>query len=128
MSNAPVVSTIIDNLLLPDEQFFEICSQLNEGQEYLFNLVMQYVLHCKLAEKNYELLTKPFQIFLSGGAGIGKSFLIKTINECIKRVLRYKNQKLDQPSILVTTSTGKAATGISGITLLSAFHLPVKPG
>ena len=126
--NATAVSTIIDNLLLPNEQFYEICSQLNEGQQHLFNFIMQYALHCKLAEKNNESLPKPFQIFLSGGAGIGKSFLIKTINECIKRVLRYKNQNLDQPSILVTTSTGKAATGISGTTLLSAFHLPVKPG
>ena len=33
--NATAVSTIIDNLLLPKEQFYEICSQLNEGQQYL---------------------------------------------------------------------------------------------
>ena len=30
-SNAPAVSTIIDNLSPPNEQFYEICSQLNEG-------------------------------------------------------------------------------------------------
>ena len=77
--NATAVSTIIDNLLLPNEQFYEICSQLNEGQQHLFNFIMQYALHCKLAEKNNESLPKPFQIFLSGGAGIGKSFLIKAI-------------------------------------------------
>ena len=29
VSNAPVVSTVIDNLLLPNEQFYQICSQLN---------------------------------------------------------------------------------------------------
>ena len=29
VSNAPVVSTIIDNLLLPNEQFYQICFQLN---------------------------------------------------------------------------------------------------
>ena len=54
---------------------------------------MQYVAHCKLAEKNNELPPKPFQIFLSGGAGVGKSFLIKAITEYLKRVLRYPNQK-----------------------------------
>ena len=32
VSNA---STIIDNLLLPNEQFYEICSQLNEGQQHV---------------------------------------------------------------------------------------------
>ena len=31
LSNAPVASTIIGNLLLPIRQFYEICSQLNEG-------------------------------------------------------------------------------------------------
>ena len=71
---------------------------------------------------------KPFHIFLSGGTGVGKSFLVKTITEYLKRVLRYPNQYLDQPSVLVTASTGKAATGINDITLHSAFHLPVKSG
>ena len=70
---------------------------------------------------------KPFQIFLSGGAAVGKSFLIKAVTEYLKRVLRYPN--LDQPSVLVTACTGKAAiNGINGITLYSAFHLPVKSG
>ena len=124
--NATAVSTIIDNLLLPNEQFHEIYSQLDEGQQHLFNFIMQYALHYKLPEKNNELPPKPFQIFLSGGAGVGKSFLIKAITEYLKRVLRYPNQNLDQPSVLVTASTGKAATGINGITLHSAFHLSVK--
>ena len=89
---------------------------------------MQYVVHCKLAEKNSELPSKPFQICLSRGAGIGKSFLSKAITEYLKRVLRYPNQNLDQPSVLVTAYTGKVATGINGITLHFAFHLPVKSG
>ena len=51
VSNAPLVSTIIDNLLLPNEKFYEIYSQLNEGQHHLFNFIMQCALHCKLVEK-----------------------------------------------------------------------------
>ena len=31
-------------------KFYEICSQLNEGQQQLFNFLMNYALHCKLAE------------------------------------------------------------------------------
>ena len=89
---------------------------------------MQYALHCKLAEKNNELPLKPFQIFLSGGAGVGKSILVKALTEYLKQVLRYPNQILDQPPVLVTASSGKAATGINGITLHSAFYLPVKSG
>ena len=128
VSNATVVSTITDNLSLPNEQFYEICSQLNEGRQHLFNFITQYTLHCKLAEKNNELPPKTFQIFLSGGAGVGKRFLIKAITEYFKQALRYSNQNLDQPFVLVTVSTGKTAIGINGITLHSAFHLPVKSG
>ena len=129
MSNEPVVSTVTDNLLLPYEQFNELCSQLNEDQQHLLNFIMQYVLNCKLAEKNNELPPKPYQMFLSGGTGVGKSFLIKPITEYLRQVLRYPNQNLDQSSVLVTASTGKAATGVNGITLHSAFHyVSVKSG
>ena len=43
-------------------------------------------------------------------------------------VLRYANQNLDQPFLLVNASTGEAATDVSGISLHTAFHLPVKLG
>ena len=66
---------------------------------------------------------KLFQILLSGGVGVRKSFLIKAITELLKQVLRYPNQNLDQPSV---DPKGKAATGINGITLHFAFHLTVK--
>ena len=49
--NATAVSTIVNNLLLPNGQFYEICSQLNEGQQHLFNFIIQYALHCKLAKR-----------------------------------------------------------------------------
>ena len=32
LSNAPVPSTVVDNLLLPNEEFTEIYLQLNDGQ------------------------------------------------------------------------------------------------
>ena len=59
---------------------------------------------------------------------LDKSFLIKAVTEYLKWVWRYPNQNLDQPSVLVTASTRKAATGINGITLHSAFHFPAKSG
>ena len=100
----------------------------NESQQHLFNFTMHYAVNFKLAEKNNELPPKPFRIFLSGGAGVGKSLLIKAITEYLKWVLRYQNQNLDQPSVLVTACTGKAVRGINEITMHSAFHLPVKSG
>ena len=40
VSNATVVSEIIDNFF-PNEQFYEICSQLNKGLQNLFNFIIQ---------------------------------------------------------------------------------------
>ena len=84
VSNVPVVSATIDNFLIPNKKFYEICSQLNEGQHHLFHFIIQYALHCKLTGKNNELPPKPFQIFLSGGGGVGKSLIIKAVNEYLK--------------------------------------------
>lgn len=36
ISNAPIAPTIIDSLLLPNEQFYEMCPQFNESQQHLF--------------------------------------------------------------------------------------------
>ena len=77
---------------------------------------MQYALHCKLTRKNNKFLPKPFQIFLN------------VLRYPIIRNLRHPNQNLNQPSFLMTASTGKGATGISGVTLHFTFHLPVKSG
>lgn len=85
---------------------------------------MQFTLHCKLAEKNHELPSKPFRMFLSGFAGVSKSFLITTITKYVKRVLRYPKQYLDQLYVLVTVSTGKYAISVNRISLHSQFHLP----
>ena len=63
VSNAPVLSAIIDNLLLPNGKFYEICSQLNEGQQHLFSFIIQYALHCKLLEKMMSCHPKHFKYF-----------------------------------------------------------------
>ena len=68
----------------------------------------------------------PFYIFLSGGGGVGKSFLVKLIAEYCRRMLQFDGQKSEQPSIILTASTGKAGAEINGVTLHSAFSLKIK--
>ena len=65
-------------------------------------------------------------IFLSGGAGVGKSYSINIITEQLRKILKEPVQNCEkEPSVLVTASTGKAATNINGTTLHSAFTLPL---
>lgn len=68
----------------------------------------------------------PFYIFLSGGAGVGKSHCIHTIYQSAVRTLQKAGHKTDLPAVLLTAPTGKAAVNIGGTTLHNAFHLPVK--
>ena len=74
---AGIRRTSINNIFLPNDQgFFEMCYQFNEEQQHLFNFMMRYAVKCCLAEKYHDLLPDAFQIFLSGGTGVGKSFLV----------------------------------------------------
>ena len=120
--NVSVVAISQQTILLPNDQFYDMCFQLNFKQ-HLFDFVMQYAVKCRYHECNNQPLPDAFYIFLSGGGGggIGKSFLVNTVTQYLKRVLRFPG-----PSALVTASTGKAATCINETTLHAAFQLPIK--
>ena len=66
-------------------------------------------------------------IFLTGGAGVGKSVVIRTLDQALRR---YYNSKaidaLDQIRVLKCAPTGSAAFNIEGQTLHHAFAIPVQ--
>lgn len=67
---------------------------------------------------------EPFHVFLSGGAGVGKSRVITAI---VQSYLRFCNKQReihpDDLTVLVTAFTGKAAFNVFGMTLHTAFCL-----
>ena len=78
--------------------------------------------------KKTGTLPDPFHIFISGGAGTGKSHLIRALYHMCVKTLR---QAGDDPSlipVLLTSPTGTAAFNIGGMTLHSAFHLDFGKG
>lgn len=56
-------------------------------------------------------------IFLTGGGGVGKTFLVNVI-------IQYFTDR--KKNILITASTGKAASLINGVTCHRCFKIPVK--
>lgn len=68
----------------------------------------------------------PFHIFLSGGAGVGKSHTVRTIYQSALRILKQPGKPIDLPTVSLTAPTGKAAVNIGETTLHNAFSLPVK--
>ena len=72
-----------------------MCLQLSDGQQQLFNFILVYSLRWQLHKKFDESEPDPFYIFLGGGAGIAKWFLVNVITEYLKRTLKYRGGNLD---------------------------------
>ena len=97
-------------------EFEQLLSSLNETQS-------KYLMHFVHAFKSGDL---PIYEFLSGGAGVGKSRLIKVIYQSLIRYFgKLPGGNPDDLVVLLCAPTGKAAFNIGGMTLHSALGLPV---
>ena len=67
-----------------------------------------------------------FHIFITDGAGVGKSHLIKTIFLSLNKGLGYKDGDADKPRILLLAPTGVAAININGATIHSGLGINVQ--
>lgn len=66
---------------------------------------------------------------MSGGAGVGKSVLLKALYQAlIKFYSRKAGENPDNCSVLVCAPTGKAAYNLGGLTIHSAFNIPADQG
>ncbi|XP_063426085.1 uncharacterized protein LOC134709887 [Mytilus trossulus] len=66
---------------------------------------------------------KPLHVFITGGAGTGKSHLIKCIQYEATRILAQTSENPDDLTVLLTAPTGTAAFNIHGLTIHSALGI-----
>ena len=99
----------------------EMILSLNSRQYEVHQYIVDWCTRLLLSHKSPR--PDPFYLFLTGGAGVGKSHLVRTIVQTVSRLLSRNNQAQEK-HILVTAPTGAAAYNISGHTLHSAFLLP----
>lgn len=71
---------------------------------------------------------KPIYLFLSGGGGCGKRYLIKTIYHTVTKTFRYAPTVLERPTVLFMAPTGVTAINIEGTTINSALAIPKNAG
>ena len=115
--NMPNQSVIYENhqYKLSNEQYLELIRSLNKKQREFFT----HVIHC--IDTNQE----PLHVFLTGGAGVGKSLVIKAIHQTLMRKLcRPAGENPNDIRILLCAPTGKAAYNIGGKTIHTAVHVP----
>ena len=100
---------------LQDQDYRQLVQTLNKKQKEFFYHILHLI----------KTSDKPFYYFLSGGAGVGKSHLVKSLYQA---ALKYYNSKAGEDfndvKILLLAPTGKAAFGIKGNTVHSTFAIP----
>ena len=102
--------------MIPNNEYQKMMRSLNNNQR-------KYTLNVMNLIKNSE---KQFFHFINGGAGVGKSTLIKAIYQSLLRF--YDSLPASNPQairVAIRAPTGKAAALLDGMTLHSFLSLPV---
>ncbi|XP_069102242.1 uncharacterized protein [Argopecten irradians] len=93
---------------------------MNSKQSQVFYKIRQWCCH-----KLYGLEPEPLHVYLTGGAGTGKSHLIKAIYYEVTRLFAPTLQNPDDIAVMLVAPTGVAAFNIGGSTIHNAFSIPV---
>ena len=121
MNTSHVSSTFSVPNLINDDEYNQLMVQLNEKQR-------KYLLHVLHSVKSRNSEKKvPFYNIILGSAGVGKSVLIKALYQTLLRHYFQVEPSCNPEEIiiLICAPTGKASHNVNGITLHSAFRLPV---
>ena len=109
--------------ILAPAEYRKMMRCLNEKQR---EIVMFHRDWCKNAITTLKQNKKiqPYQVFLSGPGGVGKSHVIRLIQSDTKRIFSLSRQfKPTDITVLLTAPTGVAAFNIGGMTVHSALLL-----
>lgn len=115
----PVCLGNLPNREMDDEQYLQSVRDLNYDQKKIF----YHILH------KVKTQSLPFYTFLSGGAGCGKSVLIRALNQALLKYFNHlRSEDPNTSKLLLCAPTGKAAHNIGGCTIHSAFCIPASQG
>ena len=106
------------NPQITPDQAQSMMRKLNEKQRQLFNYVSKW---CD--DKARDLTVPPFHIFLTGGAGTGKSHVINCIKYYAQKAFSRITESTEDVTVLLLAHTGTAAFNISGETICSALKI-----
>ncbi|VDI77551.1 ATP-dependent DNA helicase PIF1 [Mytilus galloprovincialis] len=109
----PIRSTVFSN-----REIIPMLRSMNENQKHIFFDIRHWCL-----EKANGKHVDPFYVFITGGAGTGKSRLIKCLYFEISRILAPTLCNPDDVSVLLTAPTGTAAFNINGMTIHSCLSI-----
>lgn len=106
------------NATMSRDEALCLLRSLNAKQSAIFYKVHEWCVQ-KLHGENPE----PFRLFVTGGAGTGKSHLIKAICYESSRLLSQLFDNPDDRSVILCASTGVAAYNIGAATIHNTFSI-----
>ena len=111
---------------LMDREFRQLIASLNTKQHIPFDIVVHHTreLH-KHRMKIHHKPPEPFHLFVTGGAGTGKSHVIRAIKEHMERSM---SGSQEMHACMLMAPTGIAAFNIGGLTIHRALRLQVEHG
>ncbi|XP_069109228.1 ATP-dependent DNA helicase PIF1-like [Argopecten irradians] len=114
-SNIEICPTVISK-----QEGLALLRSMNEKQSEVFYKIRKWSLD-KIHGQNPDA----FQLFVTGGAGTGKSHLIKTVFFELTRLFAPTLSNPEDTSVLLVAPTGVAAFNIGGSTIHNALSIPV---
>ena len=129
MSAVPTISSHIQPTEISDDFLRESVRSLNSKQRIAYDTVLSW---CRNKVKNTHSLNpeevKPIYLFITGGAGAGKSHLIKTIYHSVVKTFKHTITNPGLPTVLLMAPTGVSAINIDGTTVNTALAIPKLTG
>ena len=110
------------NEMMTKQEWYDLLFSLNKLQSQVDDFIFYWCSRMLLSHKQKR--PDPFNLFLTGGAGVGKSHLVRAIVQTVSQMFSRNNQS-GEMHILVCAPTGAAAYNITGYTLHAAFLLPL---
>jgi hypothetical protein len=126
MTHCPISSDSSVPTLLPEDEYLNIVRSLNVKQRQLFQVVLDWSNNLLIGHGKQTQI--PFNYFITGGAGTGKSHLIKALHQMVIRTLRREGDDPTTLKVLLTAPTGTAAHNINGLTIHSALQMQLGQG
>ena len=121
-NDRPVSSGIYKKIEIPgDQELRKHSRDLDEFQVEVLNIVIKYAKDIVKARKQYNKHPVPPYLMMSGGAGAGKSTVIKLVAQWTQKILQQEGQDVDSPCVVTTAFCGTAASNVDGQTLHSSF-------
>ena len=118
--------TQIDPNLMSNEEYCTRMRNLNDRQR---QVVLRHTQWCKSliqASKQGKPAPKPYHLYISGSGGVGKSHVISLLRHITIKYLRYLPHVTPSDLLCLTCApTGTAAFNINGMTIHSAFLIPI---